>query len=159
MRLIYELINWSFMWVSQTIEVCELFHVTVCACWLSSLGKYQELSSPMLFNMISKAIREKIGLGVYSSDGWITCMCGCSCVGFLTEVLPDTTSWKQFWFPRPAYEILVEKMTGKQIFYIICTSFLPPVQTLPNIQSSLVLKQRSSAIRLQKYCTFGSFTW
>lgn len=30
--------------------------------------------------MFSKAIREKMGLGAHSSDGWMTCMCGCSCV-------------------------------------------------------------------------------
>lgn len=50
MRLIYELINRLSVWVSKTAEMCEFFHVTVCAWWLSPLGKHWELSLPMLLS-------------------------------------------------------------------------------------------------------------
>lgn len=53
MRLIYELINRSSVWASKTTEVCELFHVTVCACWLSPSGKHSEPSLPVLFGSLT----------------------------------------------------------------------------------------------------------
>lgn len=93
MRLIYELINWSSVWASETAEVCELFHVTVCACWLKSVRKTPRaviLHVAGLLGMFSKAIREKMGLGVYSSDGSMICVCGSTCRGKILQGLEHT---------------------------------------------------------------------
>lgn len=71
------------IWVNQLLvrvsernhrDVCEFFHVAVCACWLNPLEKQQELSPSVLFSTVTcfqKQLGRKLGLGLHSSDGWM----------------------------------------------------------------------------------------
>lgn len=72
MRLIYELINRSYMRSSQTAEPYECFHALPV---LVDLVPRENSSDAQLLCMFSKAIREKIGLGrIHLMVKWLVCV-------------------------------------------------------------------------------------